>query len=114
MTLLAIFVFDAHGVAFGVLVFLAAFFSGMFKVPLDAWIQANVKGRELGDMLAYSNLITFLFMLIASGCFGGMTMFFDTKYVFVFLAVLTFAITIVLFSCVEEMRVRFKKFRLKN
>ena len=46
----------------------------MFKVPLDAWIQANVKGRELGDMLAYSNLITFLFMLMASGCFGGMTM----------------------------------------
>ena len=114
LTLLAIFVFDAHGVTFGVLVFLAAFFSGMFKVPLDAWIQANVKGRELGDMLAYSNLITFLFMLMASGCFGGMTMFFDTKYVFIFLAVLTFAITIVLFSCVEEVRVRFKKFRLKN
>ena len=41
-------------------------------------------------------------------------MFFDTKYVFVFLAVLTFAITIVLFSCVEEVRVRFKTFRLKN
>ena len=96
------------------LTFLAAFFSGMFKVPLDAWIQANVKGRELGDMLAYSNLITFLFMLMASGCFGGMTMFFDTKYVFIFLAVLTFAITIILFSCVEEVRVRFKKFRLKN
>ncbi|HJA16285.1 MAG TPA: MFS transporter [Candidatus Butyricimonas faecavium] len=114
LTLLAIFVFDAHGVVFGILVFFAAFFSGMFKVPLDAWIQANVKGRELGDMLAYSNLITFLFMLMASGCFGGMTMFFDTKYVFVFLAVLTFAITIVLFSCVEEVRVRFKTFRLKN
>lgn len=114
LTLLAIFVFDAHGVTFGILVFLAAFFSGMFKVPLDAWIQANVKGRELGDMLAYSNLITFLFMLMASGCFGGMTMFFDTKYVFIFLAVLTFAITIILFSCVEEVRVRFKKFRLKN
>lgn len=114
LMLLSIFVFDAHGVPFGILVFLAAFFSGMFKVPLDAWIQANVKGRELGDMLAYSNLITFLFMLMASGCFGGMTMFFDTKYVFIFLAVLTFAITIVLFSCVEEVRVRFKKFRLKN
>ena len=114
LTLLAIFVFDAHGVVFGILVFFAAFFSGMFKVPLDAWIQANVKGRELGDMLAYSNLITFLFMLMASGCFGGMTMFFDTQYVFVFLAVLTFAITIVLFSCVEEVRVRFKTFRLKN
>ena len=69
---------------------------------------------RIGDMLAYSNLITFLFMLLASGCFGVMSMFFDTKYVFVFLAGLTFAITIILFSCVEEVRVRFKKFRLKN
>ena len=86
----------------------------MFKVPLDAWIQANVKGRELGDMLAYSNLITFLFMLMASGVFWGMTMLFDTKYVFIFLAVLTFTITVVLFLCVEEVRMRFKKFRLKN
>ena len=114
VTLLAIFLFDAHGVTFAILVFLAAFFSGMFKVPLDAWIQANVKGRELGDMLAYSNLITFLFMLMASGCFGGMTMLFDTKYVFIFLAVLTFTITVVLFLCVEKVRMRFKKFRLKN
>jgi len=109
LTLLAIFVFDAHGIAFGVLVFLAAFCSGMFKVPLDAWIQANVKGRELGDMLAYSNLVTFLFMLMASGCFGAIEMFFDTKYVFIFLAVLTFAITIVLFTCVKEVRERFGK-----
>lgn len=109
LTLLSIFVFDVCGIAFGVLVFLAAFFSGMFKVPLDAWIQANVKGRELGDMLAYSNLITFLFMLMASGCFGAIEMFFDTKYVFIFLAVLTFVITIVLFTCVEEVRERFRK-----
>ncbi len=114
LTLLAIFVFDAHGITFGVLVFLAAFFSGMFKVPLDAWIQAHVKGRELGDMLAYSNLITFLFMLLASGCFGGIEMFFDTKYVFIFLAVLTFAITIVLFTCVEEVRERFRKLKTKR
>ena len=53
-------------------------------------------------------------MLMASGCFGGMTMLFDTKYVFIFLAVLTFTITVVLFLCVEEVRMRFKKFRLKN
>lgn len=112
LTLLAIYVFDAHGVTFAVLVFLAAFFSGMFKVPLDAWIQANVKGRQLGDMLAYSNLITFLFMLMASGCFGLMGMYVDTKYVFIFLAVITFAITAVLFTRVTEVRQRFRGLRL--
>ena len=41
-------------------------------------------------------------------------MFFDTKYVFIFLAVLTFAITIVLFTCVEEVRERFRKLKTKR
>lgn len=112
LTLLTIFIFDAGGVFFAVLVFLAAFFSGMFKVPLDAWIQANVKGRELGDMLAYSNLITFLFMLFASGCFGVIGMFFDTRIVFIFLAVLTFTITIILYTRVTEVRERFRNLRI--
>lgn len=112
LTLLTIFIFDAGGVFFAVLVFLAAFFSGMFKVPLDAWIQANVKGRELGDMLAYSNLITFLFMLFASGCFGVIGMFFDTRIVFIFLAVLTFTITIILYMRVTEVRERFRNLRI--
>lgn len=112
LTLLTIFIFDAGGVFFAVLVFLAAFFSGMFKVPLDAWIQANVKGRELGDMLAYSNLITFLFMLFASGCFGAIGMFFDTRIVFIFLAVLTFTITIILYTRVTEVRERFRNLRI--
>lgn len=112
LTLLTIFIFDAGGVFFAVLVFLAAFFSGMFKVPLDAWIQANVKGRELGDMLAYSNLITFLFMLFASGCFGVIGMFFDTRIVFIFLAVLTFTITFILYTRVTEVRERFRNLRI--
>ena len=112
LMLLAIFIFDAGGVFFAVLVFFAAFFSGMFKVPLDAWIQANVKGRELGDMLAYSNLITFLFMLFASGWFGAINMFVDSRIVFIFLAVLTFAITFILFVRVVEVRERFRKLRI--
>ena len=112
LVLLTIFIFDAGGVFFAILVFLAAFFSGMFKVPLDAWIQANVKGRELGDMLAYSNLITFLFMLFASGCFGVIGMFFDPRIVFIFLAVLTFTITAILFTRVAEVRERFRNLRI--
>lgn len=113
VTLLVIFFLNAHGIVFAILVFLAAFFSGMFKVPLDAWIQAHVKGRELGDMLAYSNLITFLFMLMASGCFGAIELFGETAYVFLFLGVLTFAITLILFTRVAEVRERFGHLRVK-
>ena len=109
-----IFLFDLQGIAFALLVFSAAFCSGMYKVPLDAWIQANVKGRELGDMLAYSNLITFLFMLVASGCFGTMEMLWDTKYIFLFLATLTFFMTYVLYKQVKEMRGRFKNLKIRK
>ncbi len=109
---LIIYFSDTTGVTFAILVFLAAFFSGMFKVPLDAWIQANVKGREVGDMLAYSNLITFLFMLFASVCFGVIELFLNSKFIFLFLGALTFGITLILFTRLKEVRVRFKNLRI--
>lgn len=109
---LLIFFSDAGGVLFAFLAFGAAFCSGMFKVPLDAWIQANVKGREVGDMLAYSNLITFLFMLFASGIFGGIELLMETKFVFLFLGALTFLITFVLFARMKGMRERFCDLRI--
>lgn len=109
---LLIFFSNAGGVLFAFLAFGAAFCSGMFKVPLDAWIQANVKGREVGDMLAYSNLITFLFMLFASGIFGGIELLMETKFVFLFLGALTFLITFVLFVRMKGMRERFCDLRI--
>lgn len=109
---LLIFFSNAGGVLFAFLAFGAAFCSGMFKVPLDAWIQANVKGREVGDMLAYSNLITFLFMLFASGIFGGIELLMETKFVFLFLGALTFLITLVLFVRMKDMRERFCDLRI--
>lgn len=109
---LLIFFSNAGGVLFAFLAFGAAFCSGMFKVPLDAWIQANVKGREVGDMLAYSNLITFLFMLFASGIFGGIELLMETKFVFLFLGALTFLITFVLFARMKGMRERFCDLRI--
>lgn len=73
--------------------------------------------REGARIRRYAGLFEFdhFFVYVDGiGVFWGMTMLFDTKYVFIFLAVLTFTITVVLFLCVEEVRMRFKKFRLKN
>ncbi len=55
----------------------------MFKVPLDAWIQAN-EGARIRRYAGLFEFDHFLFMLMASGVFWGMTMLFDTKYVFIF------------------------------
>ncbi|MDR2129821.1 MAG: MFS transporter [Odoribacteraceae bacterium] len=92
-----LYLFPIGGLLFGGTIFLASFCIGFFKVPLDAWIQAHVEGRELGAMLAYSNQFSFLFMLLASGCFGVMERFFSTRSVFLFLSFLMLGITVLLF-----------------
>ena len=47
-----------------------AFDLGFFKLPFDAEIQKVVKGPKLNTMLSYFNQVSFLFMLIASGCYA--------------------------------------------
>ena len=93
---LLLFFTRATGLLFALFIFLATCCSGFYKVPLDSWIQANVKGRELGDMLAYSNLITFLFMLFASAFFWLIETFLFTRFVFLFLGVLILITTYLL------------------
>ena len=47
-----------------------AFDLGFFKLPFDAEIQKVVKGPKLNTMLSYFNQVSFLFMLVASGCYA--------------------------------------------
>ncbi|HIE16361.1 MAG TPA: MFS transporter, partial [Bacteroidales bacterium] len=52
-------------ILFIILMISAAFFAGFFKIPLNAWIQDKVQGRNLGDAIAYNNLMNFIFILIS-------------------------------------------------
>jgi acyl-[acyl-carrier-protein]-phospholipid O-acyltransferase/long-chain-fatty-acid--[acyl-carrier-protein] ligase len=61
---------DLSTPAFITTLMLGAFFSGWFKVPLTAWIQERVEGRKLGQVLAFSNMVVFLFILLSSGLFA--------------------------------------------
>jgi 1-acyl-sn-glycerol-3-phosphate acyltransferase len=47
-----------------------AFDLGFFKLPFDAEIQKVVKGPKLNTILSYFNQVSFLFMLVASGCYA--------------------------------------------
>jgi acyl-[acyl-carrier-protein]-phospholipid O-acyltransferase/long-chain-fatty-acid--[acyl-carrier-protein] ligase len=100
---LALYLVPAGGAFFAAGIFLAAFCSGFFKVPLDAWIQARVEGRELGTMLAYANQLSFLFMLLASGCFGLIEQVFGARGIFLFLSLLMLGTTLLLRARVEGM-----------
>lgn len=47
----------------------AAFFSGWYKVPLNAWVQLRVQGRTLGPMLGLQNMVLCGFVFAAAAIF---------------------------------------------
>ena len=100
-----IYIVNPGAILFGVFVFFTAFFSGMFKIPLNAWIQSNVKGRMLGDILAYENICEFGFILFSSLIFFLV----DPKTVFLVLFALTLFIGIILFMKIPGLKELFKK-----
>ena len=87
------YLMNPGAILLGIFIFFTAFFSGMFKVPLNAWIQSHVKGRMLGDILAYENICEFGFILFSSVIFYLV----ESRMVFIVLLVLTLFIGILLF-----------------
>ena len=92
-----IVIFNPGKVLFVVFIVLAAFSAGFFKVPLNAWIQDKVPGRDLGDAIAYNNLMNFIFILISAGVFGIVEPASGSRMVFFIIAVLSWFICIFLF-----------------
>ncbi|HBS87896.1 MAG: hypothetical protein A2W91_10730 [Bacteroidetes bacterium GWF2_38_335] len=54
---------------FTLLLLIAAFFAGIYMVPLNAFIQDRVEGRKLGDILAFNNFSIFSFVLTSAVIF---------------------------------------------
>lgn len=100
-----IYFMNPEPILFGIFIFLTAFSCGMFKIPLNAWIQLNVKGRMLGDILAYENVCEFGFILISSALF----FMFDIKTIFIVLLIITLMISILLFYKIPNLKSIFFK-----
>jgi hypothetical protein len=61
--------FDLNYFFYCFAVFGFAFSGGFFQVPCLATIQKSKSGRKLGDLFAYLNLSTFIFVLIGTFLF---------------------------------------------
>jgi len=70
ISVVLILVLNPGPVIFSILVVSTAFFAGFFKIPLNALMQDRVEGKMLTQILAYNNLMVFLFILISAGIFG--------------------------------------------
>ena len=75
---------DYRALYFGIFMTVTAILVGIFKIPLDAEIQKRVDTSELNIILAYFNLVSFIFILAASGTNILITNFLPTTYVFLF------------------------------
>ena len=82
--LFAIILFNPPVEVFAILIFLTAFMGGLFEVPCLALIQRENTGRKLGDMLAYMNLVIFIFVLLGSLIFSVTTYLFNENSLIVF------------------------------
>lgn len=79
------------------LVFVLAFMGGCFEIPCLAMIQKADTGRKNGEMLAYMNLVTFVFVLLGSVIFSLVTHWTNENSLAVF-AVIAF-ICLLTFVC---------------
>ena len=82
--LLLIIIFNPGVYLFAAFIFLLALMGGLFEVPCLAMIQQANIGRKLGEMLAYMNFVTFVFILIGSVIFSVVTYLSDENSLVVF------------------------------
>ncbi|NDP19484.1 MAG: MFS transporter [Paludibacter sp.] len=60
---------------FIICVFGVAFMGGIFQIPCLSLLQKSNLGRKLGDMIAYLNIVTFIFVLLGTFLFSITTYF---------------------------------------
>ncbi len=97
ISMLLIFILNPGTTLFTILITIFAFFAGFFKIPLNAFIQDRVKGRELGPVLAYNNQMVFIAILISAGIFTLIERAFDSRIVFLAVLIITIIITTIIF-----------------
>lgn len=97
LLLFTLFFVPMNATAFATVLALLAFDFGFFKLPFDVEIQRVVKGAKVNTMLAYFNQVSFIFMLMASGCYALISWLFGPRAFLLLLAVV-FLIAPVLFT----------------
>ncbi len=71
----------------GVIITLTAAFGGLFQVPCLTTIQRAPLGRDFSVVMAYTNMMTFAFVLVSSGIFSLITLATDENSNTVFLSI---------------------------
>ena len=101
-----LFLLQPSGILFSIIVSATSFFCGMYMVPLSAWVQHSVEGRLQGDMLAYSNFVIFLFILISAALFSPIISRWGTNAVWLMMLAIVAMVTAVMLMNIQQMRIK--------
>lgn len=89
--------FRIDRIFYTIIVFAVAFMGGLFEVPCLSMLQNSGLGRKLGDMIAYLNLVTFIFVLLGTFLFSIITYFTSENSFAVFGAILIICLLTVIY-----------------
>jgi len=101
VALVLILVFNPPVIVFAFLIFLLAFMGGIFEVPCLAIVQHANVGRELGNMIAYLNFTTFLFVLLGTALFSITNILTHDNSLAVFAVILAICVAMLLFYAIK-------------
>lgn len=73
---------------------LAAFFGGMFKIPLNTWIQEKTPQKEMGNVLALSNMVVFISILLSAVAFALLDLFFTSNEIFLIIGAFALVVSL--------------------
>lgn len=82
-----IIIFNPNVYLFSLLMFGVTFFGGIFEVPCLAIVQRAPIGRIVGDMMAYLNFVNFIFVLVGTAIFYGISAFTGENSIAIFVSV---------------------------
>ena len=85
--LIVVFAVPMSPIPFAICIALIAFVGGIFKIPLDAEIQKRVSSSQLNIVLAFFNLVSFIYIFLASATNVFITAFLPIRYIFLVLAI---------------------------
>ncbi len=116
LSMLATIIINPSTYYFMVMIFFTAFFAGFYKIPLNAHIQDKVKGRLLGDILGYLNIMVFIFILFSAGLFELFNQLSgkNTMIIFGFIAICSIFVGVYFFFRVDGVKEDFKEIMKGN
>ena len=90
-------VFHLNLIVFVICVFSVAFMGGIFQIPCLSMLQNSNLGRKLGDMIAYLNLVTFVFVLLGTLLFSITTYLTSENSFAVFAVILVICLLVTIY-----------------